>query len=184
MSYSSGRTPYKKPPPKKKYIYQEDDIYAAEGANGWYLFHTTKDPENKFHQVRIGDLTEMPSTQYRNKKIRYGQDNSKVKWLLKKEEIQEWIEDSYPDFIFEDKPSPWAPKKLGEKTDKPTREETDSEEEQPPKKRVRKSSSDTEEEEVSVKKSELVEIRLMLQEILSHLRNESPKSASAETEGQ
>ena len=117
----------------KKYIYNEDELYAGQGANGWYLYHTTKDPENKFKQVRIGDLAEEPERKFRLEKIRYGQNNEKVKHLLDKnnDDLKDWIESEYPNFVFTNDSSPWAPKKMGEKTTPKKRDTTDSDDDIP-----------------------------------------------------
>jgi hypothetical protein len=138
--YSKGGS-VKKPAPKN--IYEEDELYAAEGQKGWYMYHTTKDPENKFHQVRIGELVEAPEKGYRLEKIRYGESGQRVKYLLNKEALKNWIAEEYG-FVFVDSPSPWAPKRMGQKTEKPAaveskkrpHDDSDTEEDKPQTKKV------------------------------------------------
>lgn len=96
-----------------KTIYADQDIYTGKTETGYYLYHTTADPAEKFKQRRIGSLSEKPDKKFIEEAQRYGPNNDKIKWKLDKEAVQEWIEEQYG-FVFSDKPSPWAPKKLGE----------------------------------------------------------------------
>lgn len=110
-SFNNNRGPAKQP----NIIYAEDELFAGKTENGWYLFHSTLDPSEKYKQKRIATLSERPSKEYILEKIVYGQMGDKLKYRLDKEKLSDWITEEYK-FIVSDKPSPWAPKKLGVST--------------------------------------------------------------------
>lgn len=115
-SYNNNKPGQNKP----KVIYSDQEIFAGQTKSGeFYLFHTTADPDEQFKMRKIGSLAEKPPRQYVEEKVVYGQAGEKIKWRLDKEKVREWIEDEY-NFGFSDEPSPWAPKKLGEKRARPT----------------------------------------------------------------
>lgn len=151
-SYSSRSANSK--PKVAKIIYPEDELYVGltrrDENNSYYLFHTTLNPDNQYKMVRIGDLAEPPSKEFVVEKIRYGQNNDKLKYKLDKEKIQEWVEEEYG-FTYSTQPSPWAPKKLGVKRPKletgynNSNDDDDStDEESTQKKPVKKTSSSSE----------------------------------------
>lgn len=111
MQKSFNRGPVKQP----NIIYAEDELFAGKTENGWYLFHSTLDPSEKYKQKRIATLSERPAKEYILEKIVYGQMGDKLKYRLDKEKLGDWITEEYK-FIVSDKPSPWAPKKLGVST--------------------------------------------------------------------
>jgi hypothetical protein len=115
-SYGGGKTPYgKQAPGKPKIIYSDQEVYAGQTKNGdFYLFHTTLDPDEQFKMRKIGSLAEKPPREYVEEKVVYGLAGEKIKWRLNKEKVSEWIEDEF-NFGFSAEPSPWAPKKFGEK---------------------------------------------------------------------
>lgn len=112
---------YAAKPKVAKIIYPEDELYVGvtrkDEYNAFYLFHTTLDPANQYKMVRIGDLSEPPPKEYVVEKIRYGQNNDKLKYKLDREKVQEWVEEEYG-YTFSAEVSPWAPKKLGVKRPK------------------------------------------------------------------
>lgn len=133
MSYAARYQPYNannKSKKEDKTIYADQDIYTGKTESGYYLYHTTADPMEKFKQRRIGTLSERPEKKYIEEQQRYGPNNDKIKWKMDKEAVREWIEESYG-FIFSDKPSPWAPKKLGEPSVKHTTGYEEDDEEMP-----------------------------------------------------
>jgi hypothetical protein len=98
---------------KKKNIYNEDRIFAAQNKNGdWYLSFTTLDRDEKFKQRRIASIDGRPPKEMiEEKEVK----NDKVRYYLDKEKSAEFIEDEYKFFVVNE-PSPWRPKKFGEKS--------------------------------------------------------------------
>jgi hypothetical protein len=165
---------------KPKIIYAEDELYAGKTKTGYYLFHTTLDPSETYKQRRIGDLTERPAKEFVLEKVIYGQMDDKVKWRLDKEKLKEWVEEEYK-FVFSEKPSPWAPKKLGVKRTPAEADLTDS---------------DTEPDEPTQKKTKIEVTELagyeqlvktindcytLLLEVTNHMRQEKAKSSAGDS---
>lgn len=187
MSYSSGfKKSFSKEPAPKKIIYADDSLYAGEGANGFYLFHTTKDPENKFHMVRIGDLEEKPQKKY-IEDVEFTSQGKK-KFKLSKEDLKDWVSETY-DYVFLEKPSPWAPKKMGVKAEKRARDDsdedkTDDDQPSPPKKQQSSETPSITQFEVTNMfadiQKQLASHYVLLAEIAQHSRNNTGSSRQEE----
>lgn len=175
MAYSSKGNKFSKPVIKKSLIYAEDDIYCAKTENGFYLFHTTMDPAEKFKQRRIANLSDKPGPEFIVERMRYGMNQEKIKWLLNKDACKEWIEDNY-DFIFSSDPSPWAPIKIGEKRAKRvTGTGSDDDDDTPTRpKKQQKQDSDSDDDKPKVTftdiSKKLDDYFIILMEIRNHIK--------------
>lgn len=151
---------------KKKNIYQEDRIFAAQNKNGgWYLSFTTMDPEEKFKQRRIATIDGRPPKEMiEEKEVK----NDKIRFYLDKEKCSDFIEEEYKFFIV-NQPSPWRPKKFGEKSKKmDTDSDSGTEEEQfQPQKKKQKV---TDEPDADIKKM-LGDCYALLLEISNNIRS-------------
>lgn len=179
-TYSKGKQfNNKNNKPSPKIIYAEDDIYAGKTENGFYLFHTTLDPAETYKQRRIGLLSEKPEKKFIVETIKYGQMGDKVKWLLDKSKLQEWIEDEYG-FTFSEKPSPWAPKKLGaakrenpETTSISNSDSDNDTEKDEPQKKIQKTEPIP---DFTIIINKIDELHVLLSELVTHKRNEESNS--------
>jgi hypothetical protein len=118
-----------------KIIYAEDELCVRENATGWCIFHTTLDPAAQYKQKTVGNVSDKPEKIYIVKKIRYGPNMDKIKYLLDKEKLKDILDDQF-DYVVSSDPSPWLPKKLGgakrQKPDSDTEEDTPTTTSQPP----------------------------------------------------
>lgn len=172
---------------KKGLIYVEDEIYCAKTENGFYLFHTTMDPAEKYKQKRITNLSEKPDQDYIVERMKYGMNNDKLKWLLNKEKCRDWIEENY-EFVYSDESSPWAPKKLGEKraatpatTNKNDSDTDDDSDPKPPASKVRVVSPPSY-DYVELSKR-LDEFFVILMEIRTHIRQSGSSTEPLDSVG-
>lgn len=159
---------------KPKIIYAEDELFAGKTENGYYLFHTTLDPSETYKQRRIGNLTERPAKEFIVEKVVYGQMADKIKWKLDKEKLQEWIEEEYK-YIFSNKPSPWAPKKLGVKRAPSETEQSDSDSDTEPDEPSKKKVKITADEVTNEILKKLEDCYTLLLETTNHLRQQQNK---------
>lgn len=158
-----------------KIIYAEDDVFAGKTETGFYLFHSTLNPDEKYKQRRIGLLSEKPEKQYIEETIKYGQMGEKIKWRLNKEKLQDWIHEEFG-FTMSEQPSPWAPKKIGVATPKKTVDPDDDDEDtetssEPAKKKAKTSISNTSDFDIE---AAMAEQKILLMECITQLRQLSP----------
>lgn len=160
---------------KKKKIYVEDRIFAAQNKNGeWYLSFTTLDPEEKFKTRFIAKLAEKPPKEMIEVKE---VNNDKARYYLDKENqnVVEYIESEYKFFVV-DEESPYKPKRFGEKRESSSNS-SDDESPQPPSKK-RKEAEDS-------KLLQLVESSyILLQEISANIRKSSSEPSGQDVNGE
>lgn len=149
---------------QKRNIYDEDRLFAAEGKTGWYLAFTTKDPSEKFKMRRIAEIDGRPPKDLiEEKEVK----NDKIRYYLDKEKSAEFIEDNYKYFIV-NKPSPWNPKKFGEKRPVSATDSDDSDSDVPTKKQ-KVAVVDPENQDLTLKT--VKDCYALLLEISSHIRH-------------
>lgn len=173
-----GNTPM---PPKvdmkKKKIYSEDRVFAAQNKNGeWYLSFTTLDPEEKFKTRFIAKLAEKPPKEFiEEKEVK----NDRSRFYLDKEnqEVVDYIEQEYKFYVVNEE-SPYKPKKFGEKRKYDSGSDSDGDSPPPAQKRQHQQESTS---------SELLELvkscYLLLQEISTNIRKSSPEPAPEDLDG-
>lgn len=165
-NYNKG--PSKSAPAGPKIIYAEDEVYVREAESGWFIFHTTLDPSVQYKQRTIGVVSEKPEKQYIIKKIRYGPNMDKLKFLLDKQKLKDILDEEF-DYDVSDEPSPWAPKKLGAGSNKRQKTDSDTDDESTTTTSTKTATTNTDLTEL-IKKVD--DCYLLLTELITHKRQE------------